>query len=104
MRLARSYSRRRRPHRDRRQRSSIRNRQALTREHDSKENRMGLQIVGAVIGALKKVSEWFGVRYSPPCITARRGWLHPLIKRRVASSAGADGVVFLSFSIGKPPR
>src|SRR5437773_3099131 len=73
MRLARSYSRRRRPHRDRRQRSSIRNRQALTREPDSKENRMGLQIVGAVIGALKKVSEWFGVRYSPPCITARRG-------------------------------
>src|SRR5207247_8805781 len=43
------------------------------------------------------------VRYSPPCITARRGGC--VVKKCCeATEADADGVVFLVFSIGKPPR
>src|SRR5213594_863335 len=43
------------------------------------------------------------VRYSPPCITARRGGC--VVKKCCeATEADAAGVVFLLFSIGKPPR
>jgi hypothetical protein len=40
---------------------------------------------------------------SPPCITARRGGC-VINKCREATEADAAGVVFLSFTIGKPPR
>ena len=49
---------------------------------------------------MNSVSEW---GYSPPCITARRGGC---VIKKISRSHRIDaaGVVFLVFSIGKPPR
>src|SRR5438093_3195868 len=42
--------------------------------------------------------------YSPPCITARRGRLRHQENAAKPPQPDAGGVVFLLFSIGKPPR